>query len=66
MWCHLCSVHACRRSDAAASGDATRAALNTALGRWAEAGGVGSSRDVVDEEGAAAPSWTTGMWQDDR
>ena len=28
---------------------------------------MGSSRDVADEEGAAAaPSWTTGMWQDDR
>ena len=56
-----------RRSEAAAAGDATRAALGSALGRWAEAGGVGSSRDAVDEdEGAAAPSWTAGMWQDDR
>ena len=53
------------RSESAAAGDATRAALNSALGRWAEAGGVGSSRDVVDEDGAP-PSWTSGMWQDDR
>ncbi len=69
LWlgCTLQPARPALRSDAAASGDATRAALNTALGRWAEAGGVGSSRDVADEDGAAAaPSWTTGMWQDGR
>lgn len=54
-------------SDSAAedtsSQDTTRSSLDSALGRWANAGGIGSSRDA-EEEGRNEPSWTTGMWQE--
>lgn len=45
------------------AGEATRSALNSALGRWAEAGGIGGSRDGAEELGSE-PRWTAGMWQE--
>lgn len=52
-------------SQDSSSEDATRAALGSALGRWADAGGVGTSSGGEGDSGIGGeePSWTSGMWE---